>query len=888
MIPSFYHLLSIRYLLQRWDRAALIVVSIGLGVATLVSTRILNQCLETAASQTTTPLAASADLFVTNGELGVARTIAEEIRQANVAGVEEVRPLVFERVTLPDFDNRPSVVIGSELSFQMISDTNPLGVRFVETVERNWRFARLALSRRLIVLSKPLYDEWKEAHDDPEYPFTIRYGSRQIECLPIGYFEFEADSPVADLGRTLIGMEIGQAARFARPAPPFAVSALVGTSAVETVWDSFAPVRVNRIDISVTPGFDLKEVQSRIEAIVNGRAEVRTPELQGQSTKEIISGIQIGFALCSVGAMIVGLFLVYNALSVTVAERRHDIGVLRSIGATRIQVIVLFGTAAGILGVIGSLLGLPLGIALAKIVLREFEVELASMFLNPEVDPGWPTATTLIFASLAGITTSIVAALIPATQAAYEDPADAVRRIPGVAGGVWQMAHRFTCAGLIAGGVAMIITRHELPPRVGAFGGMMAALVGLLLAAPIIVGVFIRLAHPILRRMLPIEARLAADNLIRSPGRTGIVIGALGAGVAVMIQTAGVGRSNEEPVMTWLNEVIQADTFVFGGNLTEATSSQNPLDQEVGKALSNIEGVSGVAGLRYVRPEYNGTIVFLIAIDAKDFAEQSAPRRTEGLENLEQLRTLPEGNRVVISDNFARKHGVNAGDRIRLAGPRGPVDLEVVSTTQDYSWSRGTIFIDRQVYARLFGDNLIDIYHVFIEPSAGESSAFDRVSRLAAEYGLMSMDQPTMRKFLGDLIDRVYTLAYLQQIVVGVVASLGVITALLISVLQRKRELGLLLAIGATPAQVIRSVLAEAMLMGFFGTILGLLIGLPLEWYILKVILVEESGFIFDLLFPWRQALAISVGAITMAMLAGLLPAIHAVRTRIPEAVAYE
>ncbi|HEY8505228.1 MAG TPA: FtsX-like permease family protein, partial [Gemmataceae bacterium] len=121
-----------------------------------------------------------------------------------------------------------------------------------------------------------------------------------------------------------------------------------------------------------------------------------------------------------------------------------------------------------------------------------------------------------------------------------------------------------------------------------------------------------------------------------------------------------------------------------------------------------------------------------------------------------------------------------------------------------------------------------------------------------------------------------------------VVASLGIIMAVLISVLQRRRELGLLRAVGATRAQVLRSVLCEAVLMGLLGTVLGILIGLPLEWYILRVVLYEESGFVFDVLIPWEQALGIAGGAMLVASLAGLLPALHAVRLRIPEAIAYE
>ena len=171
--------------------------------------------------------------------------------------------------------------------------------------------------------------------------------------------------------------------------------------------------------------------------------------------------------------------------------------------------------------------------------------------------------------------------------------------------------------------------------------------------------------------------------------------------------------------------------------------------------------------------------------------------------------------------------------------------LRVIGTVRDYSWSRGTIFMDRTPLRRAVRRR--PHRHVPRLPEAraraGSATETRRWRSTRREKGLFVTDRDSLRKFLSELIDRVYLLAYLQQIVIGVVAALGVVTALLISVLQRKRELGLLLAVGATPGQVLRSVLAEAMLMGVFGTVLGILIGLPMEWYVLKVVLVEESGF---------------------------------------------
>ncbi|MBY0457259.1 MAG: FtsX-like permease family protein, partial [Gemmataceae bacterium] len=244
-------------------------------------------------------------------------------------------------------------------------------------------------------------------------------------------------------------------------------------------------------------------------------------------------------------------------------------------------------------------------------------------------------------------------------------------------------------------------------------------------------------------------------------------------------------------------------------------------------------------------------------------------------------------NKVTVSENFLARHKVRVGDTIRLPGPRGPVELYILNAVRDYSWSRGTIFIDRARYAKLFGDDLIDICHVFVRPGQ-EKEAEASLKGYAADGGLFVTDRDSLRQFLSELINRVYVLAYMQQVLVGVVAALGVVTALLISVLQRKRELGLLLAVGATPMQVLRSVLAEAFLMGVFGTALGVVIGLPMEWYTLKVIFVDESGFDLDLLIPWKATVGIAAASIGLATLAGLVPAWRAIQTRIPDALQYE
>jgi len=243
---------------------------------------------------------------------------------------------------------------------------------------------------------------------------------------------------------------------------------------------------------------------------------------------------------------------------------------------------------------------------------------------------------------------------------------------------------------------------------------------------------------------------------------------------------------------------------------------------------------------------------------------------------------------VLISDNFSNRHRIRVGDQLTFQGPRGPVTLTVAGVIQEYSWSRGSLVIDRETYIRLFDDRLVDVFHVFVSPQADLERTREATVAFAREQSLLVIDRAELRSLIRDFLDRVYKLAYLQQVVVGIVASLGVVMALLISVLQRQRELGLLRAVGATQGQVLRSVLAEAAIIGFLGTLLGILAGLPMEWYVLRVVIFEESGFSFPMTIPWREALGIGAISISVAVVAGLVPAIQAGRLQITNAIAYE
>jgi putative ABC transport system permease protein len=497
-------------------------------------------------------------------------------------------------------------------------------------------------------------------------------------------------------------------------------------------------------------------------------------------------------------------------------------------------------------------------------------------------------------AVLAGVITTLVASVLPALRAAQEEPADAVRRVPPSQR--WplrlgQLAGSLLLAGI---GVALVAFKDHLPPRVGSFAGVGFLFLGSFLAMALMSALVARVFQPLTQNLFSVEDRLAADNLIRSPGRTGRVIAALAACVALLIQTAGVIRSHEKAILSWLEHSVTADLIVTAGGPISSSGQNVPMKADLAHKIEEVlPGSKAVAiSFRYVDWPYREgeTLILIMAVDTGLYYQRNRQRGA----NVPQLdlywRLSQEPGTAVVSQNFSQLHRLKEGDSFTIPGYEGPVPLQVIGVIEDYTWNRGSVLVHRDHISRAFQTNLVDAFDVFLSAPEETETARKTLqnSSLAADHSLFVLTEEGLRTHVSNLIHRLYGLAYSQEVVVGLVAALGEVTALLISVLQRRRELGLLRAVGATQVQVLRSVLAEAFLMGIIGGLLGVAFGLVLEWYAVRVILLEEGGFSFPISLPWLEVLVFVGLALVLALSAGLLPALQAVRLRLADALAYE
>ncbi|HYV36042.1 MAG TPA: FtsX-like permease family protein, partial [Gemmataceae bacterium] len=765
---SVYLTLSLRYLRRRWFYALMIIASIASGVCLLVATRAINQTMSLAAKNATTPMAGAIDLILSNDPTPIDKTLVAEIMQ--VPGVQQAQPRIFETVKLPDYDNRTVLMVGLDLMSEMKNDKNFTWQVEVDEHELKKGFASAIFSATpAAIIGKAL-----DSTIDPKVLLNVQPNMDRPPTAVKRAGAVDAHGPAASLGGNLLILDLAGAAK------------VMG-------WKSG---KVSRIDITYSPKSDRDKVQAEVLKVVNGRADVRTPQEQNKAVQNVMSGMQTALLLCGIAALIVGLFLVYNALSVSVAERRHEIGILLSVGATRWQIRKLFAGEAVVLGLAGSLLGIPLGIGCAYLALEPVRGVLEEIFFSIQASYVEVDAWLVVMAIFAGVTTAVFAALVPAFKASRENPADAVRRMPLPP----TLRHRFlqitASAAMMAIGFPLVLFRSSLPERLGMYAGLGLVMVGALLAMPLLTALIARGLQPLFRRFLGLEIRLAADNLVRSPGRTGIVIAAVAAGVALVIQTAGTIKSNRVAIRQWVDDSIAADLVVTCGGPISAGGQGKTMNSSLVGELEKIPGVERAMPARMRKPIFNGTQIMMLVFDAEAYYQVNSERnvRITGLDLFKKMTQVKDS--VIISDNLAYLHGVRVGDVIPLSSTNGPVNLTVIGQMPDYSWNHGSIFVNRQDYDAHWDDQDVDVIDIYVKAGADKEAVRDQIMKQHTALGLWAMTREEMQDHIDGMIERLYGIAYAQQFVVLIVAALGVVTALLISVLQRRREMGLLRAIG--------------------------------------------------------------------------------------------
>jgi putative ABC transport system permease protein len=643
--------------------------------------------------------------------------------------------------------------------------------------------------------------------------------------------------------------------------------------------------RLDRIDIVLPASLSAAErarVLEEVSASLPSGVTAGRPERRTETVDRLVRAFRVNLSALGAISLLVGMYFVYNTLSISVLRRRADIGVVRALGASRHSVFAAFLLEGLSLGVLGSLLGLALGAALAAGALNVVggtatELYVPSAHPTLRLDP-----LVLAFAFALGVATSVLSALAPALEAAGVEPAATMRH-----GSVEASRRRRTRPLALAGAALLVLAWAATQPGpvrgLPMFGFLSVFLIvaGSSFLAPAAVTFTAGRLDGIALRLFGVEARIARANLTGSLSRTSVAVAALTMGLSMMVAVAVMVGSFRTTVSTWVSQTLSSDLFV-GPASGRSGPSLGKIPEEALEAIRAVPGVDEVdpflafSATRDGAPYTIGSGLFafiarhgnLPLVDGRD------PKRvfSEALANGEAM----------VSEPFAEKFRAGWGDTVELPGPSGLVRVRIAGVYTDYSNDRGTITLDRALFQKIWPLRGAVTAAVTLRPGVSPEDGARRLEQaLRGRFALRVRTNATLRKLVLQIFDRTFAVTYALEAVAIAVAVLGVFNTLTALVLERRREIGLLRVLGASAARVRRAVRYEAAAIGGLGIALGLASGAAMALVLVHVINRQSFGWTIALHWPWAflacaLALVFATTLLAAARPAGLAAATDA------------
>ncbi|GAC1399243.1 MAG: hypothetical protein NVSMB59_20550 [Vulcanimicrobiaceae bacterium] len=585
--------------------------------------------------------------------------------------------------------------------------------------------------------------------------------------------------------------------------------------------------------------------------------------------------------------MLVGMYLIYNTVAISVVQRRPEVGTLRALGATRGQIFRTFVLEGALFGVVGSLLGLVLGALLAQLSVGAVSRTVDALYVATHADGVFYDPLVLLKAFVVGTVLATLSALVPALEAASTAPAltmraqgfETRRKRPGV--------------GLALVGAALLALAYALtfPPPIDGIpiAGYAAGLLiifGGSLCVPLAIALVSRGARRLTARISP-AGLIGATNLGSSIRRNSVAVASLMVAIAMMVSVAILIGSFRTTVVAWADETLKADLFVRPLGLQDASYDAR-FSASVADKIRAVPGVAAVDTFRAISLPYRGSITNLAAADFKTIADRNKLRFLGAVDTRALAHTMPGTENIVISEPFSTRFGVNPGDTVDIDTPGGLAHFHVNAIYNDYSSDAGIMLVDTRTFARLFHDSSVNSLAIYAKPGIDLPALRTAVIRSVLPLRIDVQTTRELRKLVIQIFNRTFAITYALYIISITIAVLGVVSTLFALVLERRREIGLLRYLGLTTGDVRKMVFYEAAYIGGLGGVSGVIAGVLMALLLIFVINRQAFGWLIELHMPWDFLGEAIVLVIVAALIAGIFPASVAARMKTAEAVRTE
>ena len=847
---------ALRSMAQRKLRSALTAVAVLLGVAMIAGTYVQTDQIRTAMSDIThtansgvdaemTPRTAFRSTFGAN-DLIDQRVVA---RASHVAGAADVQGELFQTGSLvvggktvePKF--APAIVVSATRA-----PFDPL---------RNVS-GRLPGQRGEVLVNRKLAQD-EHLTVGQRVGVTTRTGIQRVRLVGIADY-----GNVASIGgATLI------------VAPMADVQAWYGLEG-----------KVSRVVASAAPGVTPAALVARLRRTFPRTIEIRTGEQAAAEDAKTASD-SIGSFLTpallafSGAALLVGAFIIFNTFSISVAQRRREFALLRSIGATRRQVLTAVAAEALVLGIIASVLGLLCGLGFARGMGALFDAA------------GWGiprggmqlAARTIVIGLSVGIGVTLVAALVPAVRATRVPPVAAMRDEALAEAPPSSRRRRLATALVGLTGLALLVQglfgNGPASSRITAMGlGSLLVFVGVALSARYVVRPLAAVVGWPLQRLGHAAGELARDNATRNPARTAITAAALMVGLALVVFVSVFAAGLKDSIDGAIADRAKADLVVTSDTVA-------PLSHAVGPRIDRVPSVVATAPQYLDQVQVGGRKVNTVT-DQLNGIDPLALRdayRFRWLHGSDADVQRVVGTAALVEEQFAKAHGITVGNRFRVTGPTGhSATLTAIAEYRDAQLMQG-VMVDVAQFQAL--SSLRDPLSYFVTLAADTDTAAAQRDVKAALTGFPAAKVRTSAQYsdyIGAQLDQLVYLLYALLAMSIVISMFGIANSLFLSIHERTRELGMLRAIGATAAQVRRMIRYESVITSLIGGVLGTAVGILFAW--LTTFAVKDLGVGFSI--PVGQLAIFLLLAVVVGVLGAVAPARRAARLQILDAVRSE
>ncbi len=863
--PRLFRTIILRHLRYEWGKLLLAVAGVAIGVAVFVSVRLANTTAFQAFTTSLDVVTGKANLqVISNDGLGFDERFIGKLRQS--PAVLAAAPVVEQYAQVEDSaafasagGGTPVLVFGIDVFAEGAFRAYQFRAYQFQPSETSRSGLSFLAQRDAIIITDKLARQYRLVRGDS---IRLIAGGKRHAFHIVDIIRPEGTASA--LGGNF---------------------ALLDIASAQEVFDRVG--KLDRIDLLVPAGERDRIAEYLSEGAPDGTV-VQAPETRGAQTARMLDSFDLNLTALAFIALFVSMFIIYNTMLTSTLRRRRELGIVRALGGTRGSIVSLFLGEASLIGLLGVAVGLPVGIALARLALDQVTRTITALYILTVADELVIDPMTLLYGVAIGLLASVISALPAAIEASRAHPRETFSvqsfeskislNLPRIFAG--------TALALLAAGLASWLGSRLMSPTLG-FISAGFLLFGVALLTP----AFIRGAGSLLggtiKRIFGVEGELANAYLLASIGRASTAIAALMTAIAMLIGVSTMVDSFRKTVEYWMRQTITADLYMTVSSNRLSATTLTPIPEPVIRYVDSMPELRVVATLRRLRLGYQGGTIF--ASGARfNIAESEAPLAFSEGDWDEVMAALDSGG-AAVSEGFALRYGKALGDTIVLETPTGARALTVAGVYYDYSSDAGTVMMQQKQFARIFGDSTSNNVALYVRDTALIEPVREKIERrFGRAYSLVIYSNRALRDEALTVFDQTFAITYALQLVAVVVAAIGVANTLAALVVERSREIGILKAIGATSAQVRKMTLVQAGLIGVASQVLGSAAGLVLSMILIYVINRVSFGWTIQLTVSPAVLVFSGVLVVVTAFIAGLIPANAAARKEVADVVKAE